>query len=235
MIIFREMPQLVMTLPVTARMTKGGVGANIASTVLRLETEGRLRLRPNDDKHQPRLRLVFQVLLVLSLILLVVSFIFSSSIPAAVTANPMSRAEQIRGKLFGSGDKPPINDADGQPISRSASDVPLTIHIPKPTPNQPVGPPKTKQEKSDSSPKPAGESQQRDEKCFRERLVQQLGDEYHGAERHRLVQDAKKQLHWKRWGPYLSDRQWVSLCLVLFIDVENVHRESVRSHSSSGT
>src|SRR6201995_5097269 len=29
-----------------------------------------------------------------------------------------------------------------------------------------------------------------------------------GAERLRLEQDAKRQANWKRWGPYLSGRQW---------------------------
>ncbi|HKT60440.1 MAG TPA: hypothetical protein VJQ46_10325 [Gemmatimonadales bacterium] len=29
-----------------------------------------------------------------------------------------------------------------------------------------------------------------------------------GAERERLAQDARRELNWKRWGPYLSERQW---------------------------
>lgn len=125
----------------------------------------------------------------------------------------MSRAEKIRGKVFGSGDKAAA--ADDAPMSRSTSDVPLTITIPKPAPNQPAPPPKTKQDKydkSESSPRPVPNSQPRDDKCFRERLIQQLGQDYNGAERYRLLQDAKKEIHWKRWGPYVSDRQWVCLC-----------------------
>jgi hypothetical protein len=43
-------------------------------------------------------------------------------------------------------------------------------------------------------------------------LLRRLGNEYHGAERYRLEADRKKEVHWKRWGPYLSDRQWVRLC-----------------------
>ena len=28
------------------------------------------------------------------------------------------------------------------------------------------------------------------------------------AEQQRLEEDAKRQRHWKRWGPYLSERAW---------------------------
>ena len=28
------------------------------------------------------------------------------------------------------------------------------------------------------------------------------------AEQQRLDEDAKRQRHWKRWGPYLSERAW---------------------------
>lgn len=45
---------------------------------------------------------------------------------------------------------------------------------------------------------------------YRDRLAQQLGGEYKGAEKYRLRQDDTREKHWKRWGPYLSDRQWVS-------------------------
>ena len=113
----------------------------------------------------------------------------------------MSRAEQLRGKLFGGANK----KSDDVPASRSSADVPLTIQIPKPPPAQPA-PPKNK---PDSSPRPPGS--QRSDRCLRERLIEKLGADYHGAERYRLVQDGKKELHWKQWGPYLSDRQWVSV------------------------
>jgi len=29
-----------------------------------------------------------------------------------------------------------------------------------------------------------------------------------GAERRRLDEDTRREKNWKRWGPYLSDRQW---------------------------
>ena len=134
----------------------------------------------------------------------------------------MSRAEKIRGKFFGGTADKATNGGEDVPVSRSSSDVPLTIQIPKPPPTQPA-PPK----KADSSPRsPRAEPAQRPDKCYRERLVQKLGPNYHGAERHRLVQDASKELHWKRWGPYVSDRQWVSLFRhSARIDVRDIHRD----------
>ncbi len=49
---------------------------------------------------------------------------------------------------------------------------------------------------------------------FRDRLASKLGGDYDGAERYRLRQDDKREKHWKRWGPYLSDRQWVGVFLL---------------------
>ncbi|HET7226624.1 MAG TPA: glucosidase [Candidatus Eisenbacteria bacterium] len=34
------------------------------------------------------------------------------------------------------------------------------------------------------------------------------GASVHGAERHRLAEDARREKNWKRWGTYLSERQW---------------------------
>ena len=126
----------------------------------------------------------------------------------------MSRAEQIRGKLFGKDKSASDGKTSGSTpdaaAARPGPEVPLSIHIPKPAPppQQPNPPPKLKDSKSDSSPKPEST---RESLSFRERLVEQLGHDYHGAERYRLIQDDNKELHWKRWGPYVSDRQWVSL------------------------
>jgi len=44
---------------------------------------------------------------------------------------------------------------------------------------------------------------------YRQRLSESLGADYHGVEKYRLLQDENRERHWKRWGPYLSDRQWV--------------------------
>jgi hypothetical protein len=46
-------------------------------------------------------------------------------------------------------------------------------------------------------------------KSYRQRLAEALGTVYKGAEKYRLQQDDLREKHWKRWGPYLSDRQWV--------------------------
>lgn len=32
----------------------------------------------------------------------------------------------------------------------------------------------------------------------------------HSAEERRLEEDARKERYWRRWGCYLSERQWVS-------------------------
>lgn len=120
----------------------------------------------------------------------------------------MSRAEQIRGKLFGKDKSDGKADGADPNLSRSSSDAPLTIQIPKPElPAQPTPPPKLAKESRSDSPKP---DNAREPKSFRQRLVEQLAHDYHGAERYRLVQDDNKEVHWKRWGPYVSDRQWVS-------------------------
>ena len=32
--------------------------------------------------------------------------------------------------------------------------------------------------------------------------------EHHTAEHHRLAEDKARRQNWKRWGPYLAERQW---------------------------
>ena len=32
-----------------------------------------------------------------------------------------------------------------------------------------------------------------------------------GAEAERLGEDARREVNWKRWGPYLSERQWATV------------------------
>lgn len=58
---------------------------------------------------------------------------------------------------------------------------------------------------------------------FRQRLMEMLGTAYEGAERYRLEQDRIKAHHWKRWGPYLSDRQWVRTQLVMIVDIPSLY------------
>jgi hypothetical protein len=36
------------------------------------------------------------------------------------------------------------------------------------------------------------------------------GFDFKSVEEKRLDEDNEKKVHWKRWGPYLSERQWVS-------------------------
>lgn len=45
---------------------------------------------------------------------------------------------------------------------------------------------------------------------YRDELLDRLGPDYDGVEKYRLEQDEARERHWKRWGPYLSERQWVS-------------------------
>ncbi|KAF5385960.1 hypothetical protein D9615_002643 [Tricholomella constricta] len=104
--------------------------------------------------------------------------------------------KKVQNKLFRGGPSDSQPPQDREPA--------LTIEIPKPPPI-PTPPPKLGKS-SDSSPKDTAEAQ-----THRQRLAQQLGGEYQGAEKYRLFQDGKKDKHWKRWGPYLSDRQWATV------------------------
>lgn len=119
----------------------------------------------------------------------------------------MSQTKKIQGKIFrgengGSG-------GNGTP-SRSSADPNLKISIPKPTLAQPTpAPPKVgKTEEQEAAAQAA--NAERPSEPFRARLLKTLGTDYDGVERYRLSQSDEKKLHWKRWGPYLSDRQWVN-------------------------
>jgi hypothetical protein len=50
--------------------------------------------------------------------------------------------------------------------------------------------------------------------AYRDGLLDKLGPDYEGVEKYRLEQDEARERHWKRWGPYLSERQWVSSILL---------------------
>ncbi|KNZ80267.1 hypothetical protein J132_06693 [Termitomyces sp. J132] len=106
---------------------------------------------------------------------------------------------KVQNKLFRGGTTEPEVTHDREPA--------LTIDIPKSS-STPAPPPKLARS-SDSSPRylaEAGEPQ-----THRQQLAQKLGGEYQGAEKYRLLQDDKREKHWKRWGPYLSDRQWATV------------------------
>ncbi|TCD62203.1 hypothetical protein EIP91_007236 [Steccherinum ochraceum] len=121
----------------------------------------------------------------------------------------MSQTKKIQERLFrGEGGR-----AEATTPTRSSSDPALTIEIPKGSSAGPSpAPPKVQKPNTGSEPSPKQEhAVQRPSIPFRQRLAQRLGNEYKGAERFRLVQDGDKDLHWKRWGPYLSDRQWATV------------------------
>lgn len=116
--------------------------------------------------------------------------------------------KKLQAKIF-RGQNGEDDAKDGKP-TRSSSDPALTINIPNPNLNESSqpGPAPPKMAKTESNaPNEADEDERADP--FRQRLSEKLGPEYHGAERFRLDQDGRREQHWKRWGPYLSDRQWV--------------------------
>lgn len=145
----------------------------------------------------------------------------------------MSSAEKLRGKIFG-GTAPAqqnqpaaaSNGSTANGTSTPKASLPslpsldtvasvlasvkpgLSIEVPKLPTAEPIRPAVRKP--TITSP-PQVDQNVHDEqyKTYRERLLEKLGAEYEGAERYRLLQDGKKEQHWKRWGPYLSERQWV--------------------------
>ncbi|EIN11579.1 hypothetical protein PUNSTDRAFT_83245 [Punctularia strigosozonata HHB-11173 SS5] len=114
----------------------------------------------------------------------------------------MSKAQKMKDRLFGK--TAASNGGDG--TARAGSDPSLTIQIPKPAviTSSPT-PPKV------SKPPAPTVQDERDGRPYRERLLEKLGTKYDGAERYRLDQDDARKKHWKRWGPYLSERQWATV------------------------
>ncbi|KAJ7218094.1 glycoside hydrolase family 63 protein [Mycena pura] len=109
---------------------------------------------------------------------------------------------RVQEKLFRRG----TNNIDGEPEITPDRDTPLTINIPRAPPTPPIAPQKVP--KATTSPMNISEEVRR---SWRDRLAEKLGGDYKGAERYRLLQDEKRERHWKRWGPYLSDRQWATV------------------------
>jgi hypothetical protein len=58
---------------------------------------------------------------------------------------------------------------------------------------------------------PNQEPQQQQRESYRQRLLNKLGTRYASVEEYRLDQDRDRVRHWKRWGPYLSERQWATV------------------------
>ena len=110
--------------------------------------------------------------------------------------------KKMQDKLFGRNYSPLQSDETSlQPAT------PLTINIP--TPETPVRKATGSSPNEDPTEDTSAQAQKADRRPYRERLEEQLGDNYKGAEKHRLREDDERIKHWKRWGPYLSDRQWV--------------------------
>ena len=116
-----------------------------------------------------------------------------------------TNARSIQQKLFRS-DSPSLQNTSDSP----KPDNPLTISIPKTATPPPTLPSKVgKPQESNSSPTAQGDTPG----LYRDRVRQKLGSFYKSVEQYRLDQDGKRERHWKRWGPYVSDRQWVCPCL----------------------
>jgi len=119
-----------------------------------------------------------------------------------------SAVKKMQEKIFRRGESTP----ESEPELNDRSDSPaLTISIPNkipfPTQAQAQAPPKLKP--TDGAAKATAEAEQ--PRSHRQRLAEALGAAYKGAEKHRLQQDDDREKHWKRWGPYLSDRQWATV------------------------
>jgi hypothetical protein len=124
-----------------------------------------------------------------------------------------STVQKIQEKIFGRGSASK-NDDLVEPFPTGTSDridqpASLTINIPNDT-NTPKTKPQRKNNNNSDSDDDVGHGATTPPlKTFRQRLAEKLGDKYKGVENFRLVQDNSRERHWKRWGPYLSDRQWV--------------------------
>lgn len=129
--------------------------------------------------------------------------------------------KKVQDKLFrktSGEDKDGVDKTPTMPSESRSSDNNLFIQIPKHTlPNivtPAIPPPKSKLTKP-SSGSPNAEGDGEEYRPYRDRLLEKLGHDFKGVEKYRLQQDEKRDRHWKRWGPYLSDRQWVRFAMVL--------------------
>ena len=136
----------------------------------------------------------------------------SAEEPATLSFFPSSMATNVRSlqqKLFGSESQGLQNTSD-----TPKPDNPLTISIPKTVTPPPNLPSKAgKPQESNASPTSNGNVLG----SYRDRIKQKLGSDYKTVEQYRLDQDGKRERHWKQWGPYVSDRQWVCHLLSLFV------------------
>ncbi|KAF8585999.1 hypothetical protein K439DRAFT_1342009 [Ramaria rubella] len=105
------------------------------------------------------------------------------------------------------------------PALHTGNSPDLTIEIPKAQTPQLSTPVRPKLKPVSSNNPPTLESIPQVEKTenegefatYREMLLDSLGPDYNGVEKYRLDQDEAHERHWKRWGPYLSERQWATV------------------------
>lgn len=115
-------------------------------------------------------------------------------------------AESQRPKSDGS------NSLPKRPSLPSASEIPAPEAI-KASPKS--GTPTEDKNTDEVEPRTAGASEtdtprNRDEETLRDKLMRSMGPRYTSVEEFRLDQAEHYEKHWRRWGPYLSERQWVS-------------------------
>lgn len=131
-----------------------------------------------------------------------------------------STVQKIQDRLFGKSiavqnDNIDNNLQQQQPFPTGSTErvdlpTPLTIDIPKDSTTSNSVPQRKNNDNQDSGDENDGLNAATPPlQPYRERLAEKLGDKYKGAEKYRLEQDQNREKHWKRWGPYLSDRQWV--------------------------
>ncbi|KAG9089013.1 hypothetical protein FRC07_012421, partial [Ceratobasidium sp. 392] len=112
----------------------------------------------------------------------------------------MSAAKKIQNRIFSQ-----TANNGSESNAQSVADQGLTIDIPKPT-SAPAPQPLPKTNKP--ATKGDEEAEEEDTRSHRQKILDLLGTSYTSVEHYRLDQDARKERHWKRWGPYLAERQW---------------------------
>lgn len=129
-----------------------------------------------------------------------------------------STVQKIQDKLFGrvstSNLLEPFPTGSTERIDQPAS---LAISIPTDTNTPNTAPQRKNNDNSDSEHDIAQGAKSPTLEPYRERLAEKLRENYKGVEKYRLVQDNNRERHWKKWGPYLSDRQWVCIQYLLHV------------------
>jgi hypothetical protein len=127
-----------------------------------------------------------------------------------VNTNQMA-TKKLQSKLFGTTTTNGVSrEPSSSPLGGSAVDPNLRINIPKLPTHSGIAIQDSKKQSDDSCWKPGGNQ------SYRQFLLNKLGTRYDGVEVYRLEQDERRERHWKRWGPYLAERQWVGTPTTLF-------------------